>query len=45
MSFLTATNGTAQANADFLSVSNKVQFADFETSKFVTVPILDDDED
>jgi hypothetical protein len=42
MSFLTATNGTAQANADFLSVSNKVQFADFETSKFVTVPILDD---
>jgi len=42
MSFLTATNGTAQANADFLWVSNKVQFADFETSKFVTVPILDD---
>jgi uncharacterized delta-60 repeat protein len=43
MAFITATNGTAQASADFLTVSNKVQFADFETNKFVTVPILDDD--
>ena len=43
MSFITATNGTAQASADFISVSNKVQFTDFETNKFVTVPILDDD--
>ena len=43
MAFITATNGTAQASADFLSVSNKVQFTDFETNKFVTVPILDDD--
>jgi len=43
LSFLTATNGTAQAKADFLMVSNKVQFVDFETSKFVNVPVLDDD--
>lgn len=43
MSFLTATNGTAQAKADFLMVSNKVEFKEFETSKFVNVPILDDD--
>jgi len=43
MVFLTATNGTAQAKADFLMVSNKVAFKEFETSKFVNVPVLDDD--
>jgi len=42
LSFLTATNGTAQAKADFLMISNKVEFKEFETTKYVNVTVLDD---
>ena len=43
VSFITTTNGTAQIDLDYLSVSNRVQFLHGETMKIVQVPILDDD--
>ena len=43
ITFLTATNGTAQATSDFQMVSNKIHFDDFETSQFINIPIVDDD--
>lgn len=40
--FITMTNGTATADVDFLMVSNLVTFAEGETVKSVTVPIIND---
>jgi uncharacterized delta-60 repeat protein len=42
VSFLTATNGTAEAKLDFQMLSNTVQFLDGEIFKVVQIPILDD---
>ena len=43
MTFLTATNGTAQAGSDFLMVSNRIEFKNYETAKYINIPVLDDD--
>jgi len=42
VSFITATNGTAQAVLDFQMISNTIEFLDGEITKSVNVPIVDD---
>ena len=40
--FQTATNGTAQAALDFVTLTNRVVFADGQTSQSVAVEVIDD---
>ena len=40
--FTTTTNGTAAAGADFFHVTNTVVFAPGETTKLVTIPLVND---
>ena len=42
VTFQTATNGTAQAELDFVMLTNKVVFADGQISQSVAVEIIDD---